>query len=542
MHYPFGINPKGGRKEVIDLIKKQQVILRHLNNDSNRQIARDLGIDKNTVNKYVNEYDRQLRELLESDPEANPEELIAAIVEKPSYNCSKRSPRVSTEEVKTEILICLAENEKKRQDGRGKQQMRGTDIHGYLLKKGFRLSYSTVKRLLRQIEPSEKEAYVRQETIPGQICEFDWGEVKLNIGGTGYHKYQMAAFASAYGNYRFAALFRSQDTAAFQEAHVRFFRFCHGVYHTVVYDNMRVAVRKFVGPAEKEPTEALLQLSTYYRFEFRFCNVRRGNEKSHVERTVDVMRHFAFSEPGKDEFESLEAANVYLLDKCREKNSLPLSDGRIPADTFAEEKDSLILEVPPMPCFIKRKGCSVDKYSTVSVNCVRYSVPDIYAEKKVDVRIYTDRIVIYKDEAIIAEHPRSYHQGSYHLDIFHYLRTLKRKPGALPQSTALLQSDTLIRNIYEKYYNKDAKTFLQVLEIIKEVGAAAVMESLTALLEISPLDLSADKVKVTCDRLKERKEIPAEKGISPLGRKIKESLSQYDRLREVMNPERKVAV
>ena len=62
------------------------------------------------------------------------------------------------------------------------------------------------------------------------------------------------------------------------------------------------------------------------------------------------------------------------------------------------------------------------------------------------------------------------------------------------------------------------------------------------LLEISPLDLSADKVKVTCDRLKERKEIPAEKGISPLGRKIKESLSQYDRLREVMNPERKVAV
>ena len=116
------------------------------------------------------------------------------------------------------------------------------------------------------------------------------------------------------------------------------------------------------------------------------------------------MRHFAFSEPGKDVFESLEAANAYLLDKCIEKNSMPLSDGRIPADTFAQEKEFLITEVPSMPCFINRTGCSVDKYSTVSINCVRYSVPDIYVEKKVDVRIYTDRIIIYKDMKVVAEH------------------------------------------------------------------------------------------------------------------------------------------
>ena len=83
------------------------------------------------------------------------------------------------------------------------------------------ISYSTVKRLKRELEGTTKEAYIRQEYIPGEICEFDWGEVKLNIGGTGYHKYQMAAFASAYGNNRYAVLFRSQDTAAFQESHVK---------------------------------------------------------------------------------------------------------------------------------------------------------------------------------------------------------------------------------------------------------------------------------------------------------------------------------
>ena len=81
----------------------------------------------------------------------------------------------------------------------------------------------------------------------------------------------MAAFASSLGNCRFAALYRSQDTAAFQEAHVEFFCFCGGVYHTIVYDNMKVAVAKFVGPTEKEPTEALIQLSSYYGFNYRFC-------------------------------------------------------------------------------------------------------------------------------------------------------------------------------------------------------------------------------------------------------------------------------
>ena len=528
---------------MIDLIKKQQVILKHNDGVSNRQIAKELGIDKNTVNKYVNEYDKKLKALMEKDPTVDPQMLISAILEEPSYNCKNRGPRTSTEEALDEIRTCLKENEEKRQTGRSKQQMRKTEIHDYLIKKGFDISYSTVKRLVRKLEDSPKEAYIRQEYEPGQICEFDWGEVKLDIGNTGYHKYQMAAFASAYGNYRFAVLFRSQDTAAFQESHVRFFRFCHGVYHTVVYDNMKVAVKKFVGPTEKEPTEALVQLSMYYRFGFRFCNVRRGNEKPHVERTVDVMRHFAFSEPGMDVFGSLEEANAHLLKKCVEKNSQTLSDGRIPQDIFEEEKAFLIPEVPPMPCFIRKTGCSVDKYSTVSVNNVRYSVPEAYVGKKVDVRIYTDRIAVYKGSRIVAEHPRSYKRGSYHLDIFHYLRTLKKKPGALHQSTALLQSDTLIKNIYEQYYSKDPKTFLQVLEIIKEIGAKRVAEGLSTLVKISPFDLSADKVKVVCDSLKhDDNSITGQEGGSTLERKIKDSLCQYDRLREVMNPGKKVAV
>lgn len=57
------------------------------------------------------------------------------------------------------------------------------------------------------------------------------------------------------------------------------FAFTGGVYRTMLYDNMRVAVARFVGKYEKEPTQALLQLRGHYGFSHRFCNAYQGNER-----------------------------------------------------------------------------------------------------------------------------------------------------------------------------------------------------------------------------------------------------------------------
>lgn len=524
---------------MIQMTTKQQIILQHIEGKSNRAIAKLVGVDKNTVNKYVNEYDGQLRELMKANPDQDPSELIEAILQKPTYDSSSRQPSAKTKEAMEVIRQCLEKNKWKIEHGMSKQVQRASDIHRYLNEDlGIRISYSTVKKIVHDCKEATAhyEAFIRQEPKPGISCEFDWGEVKLNIGKTGYHKYQMAAFASSYGNYRFGILFRCQDTAAFQEAHAKFFHFCKGVYHTVVYDNMKVAVKRFVGPTEKEPTDALVELSTYYHFNFRFCNVRRGNEKSHVERSVDVLRHEAFTALGDDEFDTLEAANQHLLKKCIKLNNEPLSDGRIPMNTFIEEKPYLMAELPEMPCFVKRTNCQVDKYSTICVNKVHYSVPDIYAEKTVDARIYTDKIVAYDNDKIIARHQRSYECGSYHIDIFHYLKTLKRKPGALPQSTALLQADVRIKNTYERYYSDKSKDFLDILEIINEKGIEPVEQGIEKLLSVSPGDLSAAKIRImmnTNSALPDNHEGAAED--DPLCSKILDTLSQYDRLREAMN-------
>ena len=49
-------------------------------------------MSKDTVNKYVAEYEQKKQELLVNNPEADPRELIHAIIERPKYNSDNREP------------------------------------------------------------------------------------------------------------------------------------------------------------------------------------------------------------------------------------------------------------------------------------------------------------------------------------------------------------------------------------------------------------------------------------------------------------------
>lgn len=524
---------------MINLGIKQRIILAHIDGMSNRAIANVLHLSKDTVNKYVNEYNEKREELLRMHPDMDTSEIIQAFIEKPTYDSSNRIPSKATPELLEAIEKCLQLNRDKRLMGMQKQTMKKIDIHAYLKKQGFDVSYSTVKRVTQYLETKHLEAYIRQEYMPGEVCEFDWGTVKLDIGNAGYKKYQMAVFTSAYGNFRYAKLYLTQDTAAFQESHADFFAYSHGAFQTMVYDNMRVAVRRFVGLTEKEPTTALTELSIYYGFKYRFCNICSGNEKGHVERSVEYVRRKVFSGPECDKFDTLAEANKFLFRECMKLNAKAIYDNSIPTETFETEKQFLLPAMPKFESCIKSKG-KVDKYSTVMVARNHYSVPDIYVAKEVDVRLYTDKVVIYHDGNIIARHDRDFGVQQWRIDIYHYLRTLKRKPGALHQSTALLQSDTMVKNIYEKYYSKDTKTFLEVLDVIYEYGVSAVSEALCKLEKLSPFDMSADKVSLICAK-KEESLIQTNIKTDRLSEKSKTTLSQYDRLRSIQNnTERKV--
>jgi len=96
---------------VIKLIQKQRIILKHINGMSNRSIASELHMSKDTVNKYVAEYEHKKQEILANNPEVDPKELIQSIVEKPKYNADNREPNKVTPGIIEAIEECKLSNQ-----------------------------------------------------------------------------------------------------------------------------------------------------------------------------------------------------------------------------------------------------------------------------------------------------------------------------------------------------------------------------------------------------------------------------------------------
>lgn len=137
------------------------------------------------------------------------------------------------------------------------------------------------------------EAFIRLFYKPGEVVEFDWGEAVLFIDGV-KTKFYLAVFTFGHSNGRYAYLFRHNEHSWLSWNHTATFSWdINGVPSLMVYDNMRVAVKSFVG-GEKTPTDSLLRMADFYRFRYRFCNVRAGWEKGHVERSVEFVRRQGF--------------------------------------------------------------------------------------------------------------------------------------------------------------------------------------------------------------------------------------------------------
>jgi len=108
----------------------------HLDGVSNREIASVMHMSKDTVNKYVKDYDLKKRELLEDNPTHDTDEIIQTIIEKPKYDASTRKPSKVSKTIMGLVNECLRLNEEKRRTGRCRQIMLKKDIHQYLCGQG----------------------------------------------------------------------------------------------------------------------------------------------------------------------------------------------------------------------------------------------------------------------------------------------------------------------------------------------------------------------------------------------------------------------
>ena len=104
----------------------------------------------------------------------------------------------------------------------------------------------------------------------------------------------------------------------------------------------------------------------------------------------------------------------------------------------------------------------------ISVDTVHYSVPEHLVGKHVFVKKYHDEIRVFYANQEVCQHKRLKGNGKMQVDIYHYLNTLHKKPGAVCNSVAL-KSIPKLKAVFDTYYSNQPKKFIELFLEHKEL-------------------------------------------------------------------------
>lgn len=81
-----------------------------------------------------------------------------------------------------------------------------------------------------------------------------------------------------------------------------------------------------------------------------------------------------------------------------------------------------------------------------------------------DVKIYSEKLVVLYNNAKVAVHERIYHPVGWSVKLEHYLNTLLRKPGAVHASLALQKMPEGIQKLFDRQFRDKPKDFVLLLQ------------------------------------------------------------------------------
>jgi transposase len=167
---------------------------------SQRQVAKELGISRLTVKKYLTEAVPVRRE---AQPRARP--VWAAV-------------RDRLEALLTESCQWTG----------GKQQLTATRLHELLVAEGHRAGVTLVKEAVAEWKRQRREVFVPLTYRPGDLAEVDFFEVLVDLAGI-RRKAWLFLMRLMYSGRDFAWIYERQDQVSFLDGHVRAFAHFAGV-------------------------------------------------------------------------------------------------------------------------------------------------------------------------------------------------------------------------------------------------------------------------------------------------------------------------
>lgn len=367
---------------------------------SQRQVAEQLGISRNTVAKYLE-------------------------VSEPRRIESKPRPKPTLERVAARIDALLEEWEPRTT---AKQRITAARVLRQLREEGFTVGKTTVCEYLREKRRLKAEVFIPLIYRPGEVAQVDFFEVTVEEAGA-VRKAWKFLMRLMYSGYDFVWLYRQCDQLAFLDGHVRAFNFFNAVPKRCVYDNLTAAVRRRVG-ASPRLSDRFAALSSHYLFEPCFARPYQGHDKGGVESRGKAIRlqHLVPIPRGASLAEIAEA----LLAEVRESATSRLDErGRVSVELFDEER--LALRALPVHPFEPRRfvPVSVSSKATVQVEGATYSVPSTWARLDATAYVGVDDIrIICRGEVRLYAKAR---KGERVIRYRDYLPELAHKPQAVRQ-------------------------------------------------------------------------------------------------------------
>jgi transposase len=449
------------------VLKVDQVhVIRHkvlVEGRSARQVAKEFGISRRTVRKY-------LAEAVPLRRETQP----------------RRRPVWETVRARVEQLLM----ESGQWTG-GKQRLTATRLHELLIAEGKQVGVTLVKDAMAEWKRQRREVFVPLTYRPGDLAEVDFFEVLVDIDGT-RRKAWLFLMRLMYSGRDFAWIYERQDQVSFLDGHVRAFAHFEGVPARVAYDNLKAAVVRILVGGERALTARFAALASHYLFEPCFCRPGEGHDKGGVEARGKALRQQALVPIPTGP--TLDAINAALLARLETRlDTRRDGAGETIGARFVEEQR--LFRSAPIPFAAEATTvATVTPRALVRVAGAYYSVPSRWAGLDLIVRVGATSVLIVGKDGTRIPHPRK-RFGQRSIDYRHYLPELARKPQAVRQVLPDLLRDlggpfpAVWEHLHAAHGPRDAaRLFAKILGELEARGAADVVPTLeTALATGTPL-------------------------------------------------------
>jgi len=279
---------------------------------------------------------------------------------------------------------------------------------------GYSGSYDSVQRFVKPFKKSDPNLTTPLHFKPGEAAQIDFGfgpKIFNELTGRLEQTY-FFVMTLCYSRHQYAELVLHQDIQTWLNCHQHAFQFFGGFPVKVIIDNAKCAVIK-AGYHEASLNQSYEAFAKEYGFIIAPCPPRDPQKKGRVESGIKYVKN-AFL-PLRT-FKNLGDANNQLKDWVINEAGQRIhgSTYEKPLVLFTNEEQKTL---NPLPKTLPELGVwsKVRGLRTCHVRHQKcyYSIPYKFYDKEMWLKQTPSSVMIYLDDALIAQHPRLFKPGSY---------------------------------------------------------------------------------------------------------------------------------